>query len=589
METDLAMMSVITDDAMESVHVDPVELTVLCDENQVPAVEEEAVHRQRHGREREVDVLGSILGSGRSIAEAARTYDVPESTVRHWLRRALSAEAPAEVIAFFESPAGLWTLHRIVLAAEYTVSFLAGGGVRASVAFLRLSGLHHFVASSYGSTHGAVATMEEHVAAFGAAEHTRLSAAMEQREISVLLDETFHNGTPCMVAIEAASNYILCEEYAEDRTAETWQRVLDVAQTELPVVVVQWVSDEGSSLLKLAKDNNGHHSPDLFHPHQDISRATSLALQRKQTAAESAQQAAKTALDEIEQEAKSYAETVRGPGRRRDYSGRIEEARQELEYATAEAEQAKKDRQLVRDKALALSEVYHPYDLKDGSVRDADLVEAELEDTFEALEALVDAAVALSQNQWRKLRKAKKLISSMAATIAFVHEKVSTAVDALKHDAVLAELITTALIPAYYLMLVARRCRDKEERPRLQTLAQTLYDKFHQHPLVQQMPEMDQRAMATVAQHCAHLFQRSSSAVEGRNGTLRLKHHSHHLLSTRKLNAHTVIHNFATKRPDGTTPAERFFGQKPRSLFEYLIAQMPPPKRPAKKRPRKSQ
>jgi len=30
-------------------------------------------------------------------------------------------------------------------------------------------------------------------------------------------------------------------------------------------------------------------------------------------------------------------------------------------------------------------------------------------------------------------------------------------------------------------------------------------------------------------------------------------------------------HNFFIKRADGTTAAERFFGQKPRDLFEWLL------------------
>jgi hypothetical protein len=92
-----------------------------------------------------------------------------------------------------------------VLAAVYALSFLAGGGVRTSVAFLVLSGLDRFVAASYGSVYDVVTTMEEQVAAFGAAEHKRLSAAMAPRDISVLLDETFHGGTPCLVAMGAGA------------------------------------------------------------------------------------------------------------------------------------------------------------------------------------------------------------------------------------------------------------------------------------------------------------------------------------------------------------------------------------------------
>jgi hypothetical protein len=85
----------------------------------------------------------------------------------------------------------------------------------------------------------------------------------------------------------------------------------------------------------------------------------------------------------------------------------------------------------------------------------------------------------------------------------------------------------------------------------------------------------------TVAEECAHLFQRSTAPVEGRNGHLELFHHGHHRLTARKLKALTAMHNYLKKRPDGaTTAAERFFGQKPRDLFEYLVERLPMPKRP---------
>ena len=72
--------------------------------------------------------------------------------------------------------------------------------------------------------------------------------------------------------------------------------------------------------------------------------------------------------------------------------------------------------------------------------------------------------------------------------------------------------------------------------------------------------------------------------MEGRNGQLALHHHSLHRLSDRKLASLTVAHNYYVKREDGTTAAERFFGAKPRDLFEYLLGQIDLPRRPASKR-----
>ena len=88
-----------------------------------------------------------------------------------------------------------------------------------------------------------------------------------------------------------------------------------------------------------------------------------------------------------------------------------------------------------------------------------------------------------------------------------------------------------------------------------------------------------------VASDCADLFQRSSSAVEGRNGQLAPHHRGRHRLSDRKLAALTAVHNFHIRRPDGTTATKRFFGRAPPPLFEPLLARVPLPPRPRRRRP----
>ena len=75
------------------------------------------------------------------------------------------------------------------------------------------------------------------------------------------------------------------------------------------------------------------------------------------------------------------------------------------------------------------------------------------------------------------------------------------------------------------------------------------------------------------------MFQRSSSNVEGRNGYLSLRNHQLRGLDLpRKRECFTAIHNFFLTRPDGTTAAERFFGQKPRSMFAAILGsvELPP-------------
>jgi len=81
------------------------------------------------------------------------------------------------------------------------------------------------------------------------------------------------------------------------------------------------------------------------------------------------------------------------------------------------------------------------------------------------------------------------------------------------------------------------------------------------------------------AKTLAEVFQRSSSTVEGRNGYLSLRNHQLRGLDhPRKRACLTAVHNFFLTHPDGTTAAERFFGQKPRSMFAAILesVEIPP-------------
>jgi len=65
------------------------------------------------------------------------------------------------------------------------------------------------------------------------------------------------------------------------------------------------------------------------------------------------------------------------------------------------------------------------------------------------------------------------------------------------------------------------------------------------------------------------------SVVEWHNGALSLKHHTSRHLSAEKLSSRVVLHNYFSKRKNGTTTgrtaAERFFHEKPKDIFTWLL------------------
>ena len=63
-----------------------------------------------------------------------------------------------------------------------------------------------------------------------------------------------------------------------------------------------------------------------------------------------------------------------------------------------------------------------------------------------------------------------------------------------------------------------------------------------------------------------------------------IHNHGLHRISNRKLSALTAVHNFFIRRRDGITATERFFGNKPKAMFEFLLNNIDLPGRPARRR-----
>ena len=188
---------------------------------------------------------------GMSGRQAARTLDVPESTMRGWEGRKQSIEAPAALVAFLESPEGVVWLHRLVLVAQLIITLQAPGSIRQVCLFLTLTGLNRFVAASYGAQQKAIERLETELGRFGEQELARLGRLMKLKKITVIEDETFHPEI-CLVALEAVSGFIFLEMYAASRDAETWTSKLQDVLGQLPVEVIQVTSDEAKALIKHA-------------------------------------------------------------------------------------------------------------------------------------------------------------------------------------------------------------------------------------------------------------------------------------------------------------------------------------------------
>jgi hypothetical protein len=503
---------------------------------------------------------------------------MPRATLQHWLGRQRRLDLDPLTARFFDSPSGLAFLHRLVVAAHLAFTLESTAGLRPLCRFLRLCQLDRVVAASYGSRQQFAALLEQAVCDFAAGQRQQLAQDMVPKEVALVEDETFHP-TICLVAIEPVSNFLVVEQYATHRDAATWNAAVSQALAGLSVTVVQAVGDEAKGLLAHAKEGLGvPHSPDLFHVQHDCSRATAPGLAAQTRHAQHYLEQTVQRRDEALTARQQAATAPRGPGRPIDHEERVQSAERAIVGGQRWVAACEERQEQARVAIRGLGEADHPFDLNNGRAQDAAAVEQRLRESFEGLEALSQTA-ALPEASRQRLAKARRVLPGLVAAVAFFWLRLRGA--AAQRYGQQSWLWVERLVAGMYLRGVASKVPKAERRGVLRALAEQCLQEAR---AAVTEPAGGWAEAERWAREWSGWFQRSSSCVEGRNGQLELRHHSLHRLSKRKLEALTAIHNYWLKR-GGTTAAERFFGKKPANLFDWLLARLPLPARPARQRP----
>jgi len=541
-----------------------------------------------HTRLRRAEQFGAVARAqhtGASQRAAAASAGVARSTFRYWSTPKPIA-APVALAAFVETPEGVAWLRTVLVAAHWCITELGGGGVRVVCQFLELSGLSAFVGAAYGSQQAFHAALEQHIVAGAAEQRAQLAQAMPHRTLTAAEDETWQDGMR-LVALDPVSGFILVEQVAETRSAAAWTQALAQGLAGLNVTLVQGTSDEAKGLLAhVQRDLGAHHSPDLFHLQHEVSKAMTLALARAAQQAEAEEARAKAAWQAECAAEQAYHRHPHGPGRPPAFAQRIDRALTASVQASLALEQVQAQRAEAQTLIGAFGTHYHPYDLEQGQAQTPARLGECLGALFQRL-GTIAAAASLSERLCAHLAKAKRLTQGLLATLAFFFMTITARVQALNLAPAIEQAMLNELIPALYLERVAARSPRAAERQRLRALsAQRLAPLLQPSHPIQSLNAETRQYLEQVAGECADLFQRSSSGVEGRNGYLSLYQHGHHHLSPRKQAVLTALHNFHLRRADGTTAAERLFGQSHPPLFEQVLQRMPWPARPARRRPR---
>ncbi len=224
----------------------------------------------------------------------ARERRVPESTQRYWLERAGRIPALPEEVAFFESPAGLEVLHRLVLALQEVIAQEIQAGSRCVCRVLVLSGLSLFVASSHGVQAQTSDTLTQLIIDYEPPERARLAGLMTPQQITLSPGENFHEGC-CLLSVALPSGFIIAEKKSLKRDEKAWEEAKTEGLQGLPVTILQQTHDQAKALKAHTLSLSANYSPDLFHLLHALFGHTARPLLAKITST-------RTTLDAAEQE-----------------------------------------------------------------------------------------------------------------------------------------------------------------------------------------------------------------------------------------------------------------------------------------------
>jgi Family of unknown function (DUF6399) len=373
------------------------------------------------------------------------------------------------------------------------------------------------------------------------------------------------------------------EQVAQARDQDTWQALLEPALSGLNCRVIQSTSDEAPGLLAYVEQHlRAHHSPDLFHVQQELSKAVTAPLAVKQRAAAKAVAQAEETLKRVhERLANANGEPAqRGPGRPPKTTPGLEQATQDVASAQHELQRLTEQRALVTQSIRGLSHAYHFVDLERGVRRNGKLIAGDIQQHIDTIRTIAHQE-GLSETCLERIEKAERVVPKMQATIEFVSGYVRQQVRQLDLAQPASYAMHAHLIPSYYLERVAAT-RTVTQGEALRALAERLRTPlFEPGGALSHLTLAEQSQLKAEATKLADVFQRSSSNVEGRNGYLSLRNHQLRGLDRpRKRECLTAVHNFLLTRPDGSTAAERFFGQKPRSMFAAILGAVDIPPAP---------
>jgi hypothetical protein len=474
----------------------------------------------------------------------AKVLGISKSSVQRHLTTQFRRQQYPES-QMWETAEGQNWLRLLVFGVIYCFGIKAGVGAGSLSDFFHLLHLDRHIGCSPSAIRAIEVQFKTKIIDY---EQAQAKACQRATPISICVgaDETFF-GLPILVAIELASGFIFSEVECENRTYETWWK--EVSSWFNPE---QWhcrfmVSDGAKALVKLALSGlNCPTVPDVFHLLRDFSKSIGSAISLQQ---------ARLQKEQVALMAKSSPD-----------------AKAQLLAVQAQQLQIAADHQDYQASLHALSQSIHPFHIETGESHMGIELQARLQPHLSILERLSQTySPTKSQDA---LERWKRQLPCLSGIVHAWWQWVLQALCAQTQDAEIHNWVLNCLLPWVYWHQQTQKTRQPQLKQGYEQAAKSARECFLANDCTKNLTSSEQQQWVDWAIWMCAKFQRTSSAVEGRNGYLSGLHHSSRGFTAQTLRVLTIIHNFGIRRDDGTTAAQRLFDQPFPDLFEWVVPRM---------------
>jgi len=445
---------------------------------------------------------------------------------------------------------------RFVVATLYPFGLKRGVGLDTLSAFFVRLRLESQRGRSPTALRGVMQTMAATMLETAAAWEQDGVAAGEVRDIIGAVDETCLEHL-MLVFQDVSTGSLLLEAVADDRTYATWKTVGDQRLAEWGAGVLSLVSDRAKALIQRAAQGLECLSmPDVLHGVHEIVKSYALAMGRRLRQARQAL----THAEEILAHHVARAHTV----------PHSPDAQAHVEAKRAEGQQWEDVQRTYRPHLEPLSLTLHPLGIADSVPQTSAQVARQRHTAVEAIEACAHRQQLPARHD--AMKQVRTPLPALAALVDGWWHGVRQDLAPCVLSPQWGQWVHTCLLPMVSWDHQGTRTRCRRRKARIRQALEAVRTAFERHPIPLRLAPHVLAAGQGWAIDRVKSFQRTSSAVEGRNGSLSQMQHTQRGLPKQRDKVWAVLHHFDGRAADGTTPAARFFRRTFPDLFETVLS-----------------